>query len=193
LMRAEDGGKFEAVGELGPISPPPAGWCLTDSTVENGKTYQYYIHVVFALYEDPDAQGFSDTFTVTPQAGLDDPRPQPPDNFAFDPLVEFSDTVTLRWDEPVEHDSLYYLFMAPSSGSEFTIYLEEFDGSDHLWAPSGNQYHPAQIDSCTFTFLCARDGITRYYEILSFTDSVMSYPSQILEIEHTWQPATGQN
>ena len=64
LMRTEDGADFECVAEFGPTNPLYAGWCWTDSTVENGAEYSYYVHAVFAIFEDPDAEGFSDSRKV---------------------------------------------------------------------------------------------------------------------------------
>jgi hypothetical protein len=188
LLRAEGGGKFEEVAELGPINPLRATWSWTDSSVTNGKSYRYFVHAIFAVFEDPDAEGYSDTLSCLPQAGLLDPRPQPPESLTHKPL--FEDTVTLLWAEPPEHDSLYYLLYYSPALAEFTTYEESLDGVGHEWDPTGGDLgvHPVRLDSARFTFCCDRDGQTRSYRIIAFVDSVMSYPSDILEIEHHWQP-----
>lgn len=187
LMRAKGDEGFEVVGELGPTSPLYAGWCWTDSTVANDREYRYLVYAIFAIFENPDAEGYSDTLHLIPQAGLADPRPPALDSFSSDPLVEDSDTVTLRWIPPEDHDSLYYIFLSQGVLG-FLIYLDNFDGAGRYWDPSGTQVDPVKLDSAVYTFLCNRDGGTRYYRIAAFVDSIMSYPSEILEIEHTWEP-----
>jgi hypothetical protein len=146
------------------------------------------VHAIFAVFEDPDAEGYSDTLLVTPQAGLADPRPQPPDSFRNKALL--ADTVTLLWNELPEHDSLYYLLYHSPLLQEFTTYEEFLDAAGHEWDPTGGDLgvHPVRLDSATHTFYCDRDGETRSYRIIAFVDSVLSYPSEILEIEHYWQP-----
>ncbi|MBN2379118.1 hypothetical protein JXM67_04890 [candidate division WOR-3 bacterium] len=186
LMRAEGEGEFEALRELGPTTPLYATWCWTDSTVENGKEYRYYVQAIFAIFEDPDAEGYSDTFAVTPQAGLEDPRPSAPDSLRNDLLVEGSDEVTLRWVPPENHDDFYYIFLSEGA-LDFLIYLYNFDGTGREWDPSGNQTDPVELDTPVYTFLCYQDGYTRYYMVTAFVDSVMSYPSDVLEIKHTWE------
>lgn len=188
LLRAEGEGKFIEVAELGPINPLRVTWCWTDSSVTNGKSYRYLVHAIFAVFDDPEAEGYSDTLTVTPQAGLADPRPQPPESLRHMPL--FEDTVTLLWAEPSEHDSLYYLLYYSPAIHDFTTYEENLDGAGHEWDPTGGDLgvHPVRLDSARYTFYCDRDDKTRSYRIIYFVDSVMSYPSEILEIEHTWQP-----
>ncbi len=187
LLRAEGVGKFEEVAELGPINPLRATWCWTDSSVTNGKSYRYFVHAIFAVFENPDAEGFSDTSLVTPRTGLADPRPQPPEDLTY---KLFADTVTLQWVPPPLHDSLYYLLYYSPALAEFTTYEERLDNADHEWDPTGGDLgvHPVRLDSATHTFYCDRDGETRSYRIIAFVDSIMSYPSEILEIEHEWQP-----
>jgi hypothetical protein len=187
LLRAEGESKFEEVAELGPINPLRATWCWTDSSVTNGKSYRYLVHAIFAIFEDPDAEGFSDTLVVTPQTSLADPRPQPPESLRNKALL--ADTVTLLWNELPEHDSLYYLLYYSPYLDEFTTYEEYLDAAGHEWNPTGGDLgvHPVHLDSAIYTFYCDRDGETRSYRIIAFVDSIMSYPSEILEIEHTWQ------
>lgn len=188
LMRSEEGKKFEQVAELGPLNPIRAGWALTDTSVQNGKTYRYFVHAVFAIFTNPEAEGFSDTMTVTPEEGLADPRPPAPESLNYKhPLVE--DTVDLYWGSPDSCDGLYYLLYAPSS-LEFTTYYENIDGvGQHAWDPGGSKgVRPVKLDSSFYRFLCARDGDTRYYMVYAFRDSILSYPSETLKIEHTWQP-----
>ncbi|MBD3284889.1 hypothetical protein GF359_00835 [candidate division WOR-3 bacterium] len=186
LMRSEEDGQFEQVAEFGPTNPLYAGWCWTDSSVENGIQYRYYVKAIFAIFTDPDAEGFSDTFTVTPQPGLADPRPSAPSSFTNDPLLEGSDYVTLHWMCNEPHDSVYYIFLAYGSVG-FDIYHDNFDGTGREWDPSGTRVDPVKLDTTSYTFQCQRDGDTRYYKIAVFTDSVMSYSSEQLEIEHTWE------
>jgi len=187
LMRSKDGGKFEAIAEKSNLNPLYAGWCWTDSTCENGTEYRYYVQASFWIFDYPESEGFSDTFSATPEAGLADPRPPAPDSLRNDALVEGSDTVTLRWAQSAEHDSLYYIFLSEAA-IDFTIYLENFDGAGRDWDPSGDMVSPVKLDSTVYTFNCDHDGTKRYYKVSVFRDSVMSYPSRELEIEHTWEP-----
>lgn len=186
LLRTEGEGKFAEIAELGPINPLRVTWCWTDSSVTNGKSYRYLVHATFAIFEDPDAEGFSDTLSVTPRIGLADPRPQPPESLTY---KLFADTVTLQWVPPPLHDSLYYLLYFSPRLQEFTTYEEFLDAAGHEWDPTGPDLgvHPVRLDSATHTFYCDRDGETRSYRIIAFVDSIMSYPSEILEIEHSWQ------
>jgi hypothetical protein len=187
LMRAEGEGDYEEIDAFGPINPLRATWSWTDTTAENGKTYKYLVHAIFAIFENPEAEGYSDTLVAVPKAGLTDPRPAAPDSFRYkSPL--FKDTVELFWNPPDSADDIYYLLYAPPS-LEFVTFDSNFDGSGRNWDP-GNEggVEPATLDSAYYKFNCQRDGDTRYYMIYAFRDSIMSYPSDTLEIVHTWQP-----
>lgn len=186
LLREEDG-KFKEIAEFGPVNPLRAGWCLTDSSVTNGKSYRYIVHAIFAIYEDPDAEGYSDTLVATPQASLTDPRPAAPDSFSCKQLL--ADTVKLLWVPPAINDSLYYLLYYSPTTMNFVTYDEELDDVGHEWNP-GETYgvYPVKLDSLPFIFYCDRDGDTRFYQVITFCDSIMGYPSEVLEIEHTWEP-----
>jgi len=188
LLRSEEDGDFTEIAELGPLNPLRVTWCWTDSSVTNGVSYRYLVYAIFAIFEDPDYVGYSDTLYVYPESGLDDPRPQPPDSLRNETLL--ADTVTLLWNEPAAHDSLYYLLYYSPKLQEFTTYDVSLDGI-HEWDPTQGDLgvHPVKLDSTQYTFICARDGGIRYYKIVSFTDSIMSYPSGALEIEHEWAGA----
>lgn len=185
LLRSQDGGKFVEIADYGPHSPPRATWFIIDSTVINGSTYRYVLHAVFAIFEDPEAEGFSDTLVVTPQTGLADPRPQAPDSIWHELLVE--DSVTIVWISPEGNDEIYYLLWTPAADSLY-IYEENFDNAGHDWSPGEDDMHPAELDTSSFTFIHARNGDIAFYQVYCFVDSVISYPSGLLEIEHTWQP-----
>lgn len=186
LFRAPRDGRFELIAEFGPMVPLRAGWCLTDSSVINGTAYDYYLQTLFYLYENPEFVGFSDTFSVTPQSGLEAPRPPAPNDFSFDqPLA--SDTVRLSWSPPTGHDSLYYILYS-HTGVDFEIFEELIDDEGNVWDPSGDGLRPVHLDSASYSFTCDRDGLFRYYQIYVFRDSVLSYPSEVLTIEHEWAP-----
>ncbi len=187
LLRAEGDGDFEEIDQFGPINPLRATWSWTDTTAENGKTYKYIVHAIFAIFTNPEAEGYSDTLEVTPESGLDDPRPQAPDSLRNrSPLLK--DTVELFWIPPDTSSHLYYLLYAPAS-LEFVTYMDNFDGTGRNWDPSGDGgVEPAALDSAYYKFNCQRDGDTRYYMIYAFRDSILSYPSDTLTIVHSWQP-----
>ncbi len=187
LMRAEEGGKYEEIAQFGPINPLRATWSWTDTTVSNGKTYRYLVHAKFAIFENPEAEGYSDTLQATPEDGLADPRPEAPDSFRNrTPL--FKDTVELFWVPPDTGSLLYYLLFS-ASDLEFLTFDSNFDGTGRNWDPGGEGgVEPATLDSAYYKFNCQRDGDTRYYMVYAFKDSIMSYPSDTLAIVHTWQP-----
>lgn len=187
LMRAEGEGDFEEIAQFGPINPLRVTWSWTDTTAENGKTYRYLVHAIFAIFQNPEAEGYSDTLVAVPEDGLVDPRPEAPDSLRNrSPL--FKDTVELFWSPPQDADDFYYLLYSPSN-LEFFTFDSNFDGTGRNWDP-GNEggVKPASLDSAYYKFNCQRDGDTRYYMVCAFKDSIMSYPSDTLAIEHTWQP-----
>lgn len=185
LMKETAEGNFEIIQEFGPLWPPRQAWCFTDSNLTNGLEYRYLLHSVFAILEDPLSEGYSETLTVTPQFGIPDPRPAAVSDFRNAPLV--GDTVELTWSIPEGSDNLYYLLWSPD-GKAFHAYYTNMDNAGHDWDPGKDGMYPVEIDSAAFTFVYDRNGDTCYYLIYSFTDSILSYPSQILTIGHTWQP-----
>lgn len=189
LMKETSGGKFEVIQEFGPLWPPRQAWCFTDSNLTNSQSYRYVLHAVFAILEDPLSEGYSETLTVIPQSGLADPRPDAVEGLHNAPLKE--DTVRLTWSLPTKTDSLYYLLWSPDSG-QFHTYYVNMDNAGHDWAPDEEGVYPVRFDSTTFTFLYDRNGDTCYYRIYTFRDSILSYPSEVLKIAHTWQPSSGQ-
>jgi len=183
LMRSKQGeDKYHEVARLGPISPPPKAWCFSDSSVNNGEAYEYYIYATFSVFETPDDEGYSDTFTVRPASNLSDPRPPAPKEFKN--LELRKDTVTLIWIPPQNHDSLYYILYSPT-GLVFRTYDKEFDSKGNIWDPAGDKASPLKLDSARYTFKCSCDGDFRYYLLYAFRDSIMSYPSKVLKIKHT--------
>ena len=133
---------------------PDWGTCL-DSTCSNGTTYGYFLESGYL----PQSY-FSDTIFATPKQGLSNPIPPSPEslNVAYN-----GDSFTISWIAPQNNDSLYYIYQRNSLGT--------------YWYTKTAS--PIRLNQSEFS---SSSASMTYFKIAVFVDSLLSLPSDSVEV-----------